>query len=344
MGGAGLALPFNIPNNYRLNPALLGKNRQGFNFEWPSVGYSTEGVSFNDIRDLLGNVNEGAISVSELRQYGLDFGRRTNFFGANLGLGFTVSGFAAFGFGEAAVETIPNEALRQYDGGNTVPAGSQLDAYGLGYYTIGAAFGRSIPVKEGDLSVGATLKSVRGYYAHKKAVYVSGQGSDIDANIGNGSAIPAGQDTINESGFGADLGFLYSPAGTRLLPHFGLVIENAIRPRMRFDREAPGTAALDDPNAVLRQDDIDPFRTSVNIGAGAFVTDNIMVAVDWIDVTNNAKKRQLALGAEFVVSNSFGAGVGYNSKQGFSIGVNVFGLYLSVADKRTTNVGYGFRF
>lgn len=331
MGGAGLALPVDAANNFRLNPALLAYAPKGLSVSYPSVQLKLDGLSVGDLNDYFGNIKDGGLDSDKLIKFANKFGSRRHDLGLNGSLGLLGGGFALTGMGEAVVSTLPNATLQSSVGSGTPANGSQLDGYGLGYYGYGLSYGNTVPVPEGGLSIGANAHVVKAYYAHQIVSYTAG-----GVTSGPASGDVGGHSTVSDSGFGADLGFLYH---TKDMPnvHYGFVAENLIKPNIKFDRQ------LANSTTVLK-DDIDPFQTNFRAGVGATIGKNILLAADYLDLGNRTGNSQIALGAEYHFGSTLALRAGYNSKNSFSVGFSAFGLNVAFANNIPITIGAGFRF
>ncbi|CAN5637194.1 hypothetical protein BH11ARM2_BH11ARM2_36320 [soil metagenome] len=332
MGGAGLALPVDVAENIRLNPALRSFNR-GFKFDFPSLGYELDGVSISDLRDYAGNVNGGGLNDNNLVRYARQLGGRDTRYGFDAGIGFLVDGFSLMTYGQATVLGKPNQDLRNWSNAgslNNPPVGSQLDAYGLGYHTVDLGYGKPTSMKNGSLALGGTLRIINAYYGHK-IVRFDGAG----VNVANGAEVQ-GADTNSKSGVGVDVGAIYTVKSTPRT-HYGLVVQNLVEPSVRFDRQVADSAAV-------LGDNITPFKRAINVGVG-HITENgkWLLAADLIDLGNNAGRGSLALGAMYNVSRSFGVGAGYNSLTGLTLGFSLFGINVAFENQRP-RLEYEFKF
>jgi len=339
MGGAGLALPIDFSQSTRYNPALLGFGGRGVDFTFPQLGYRANGIDLGDIQDYLGDIGSGGLDVGRLNEFARRFGRRTSEFGVNGNAGISFGGFSFGGDGEAAVTMKPNAPLRAYNGSGNVPANAQLDAYGFGYYSLNAGYGGKVRVPNGRLALGGTVKSVTGYYAHKIAGNINGNTAPV-----NGADISGGSDTIRKSGVGFDLGAVYS---TEAMPnvYYGAVIENLVRPNVKFNRQLDGDNNLGGPGtAPVIANGVDPFKTVTSVGVGAMLGRNILVAADLYDIGNNAGRSEFRSGVEFQVARGFALSAGYNSRSAISVGVSVFGFSVTLAGRQPLTVGAAVRF
>lgn len=339
MGGAGLALPVDVFQNTRLNPALHGMGPKGFRLQYPQFGYRTDGLSVGDAADLVGDLTRGNDNEDLAVRLARRFGGARREFGAEAGLAFFGGGFALNGFGEVEGTSIPNDALSTFvnSGGdvNDAPLDAQLDAYAFGYYSVGVAYANAVRLPRATLSTGVRVKRVDAYYAHKKA-----QGPSIASNttggVVNGSNIPGDKDFLRDSSVGVDLGAVYSFDKIKGFT-VGAVVENFVQPTVRFASERPD-------NGGLRNDYVDPFRRALNLGTGYVYRRNLLFAADLIDVGNNAGRSELRTGVEVGLARSFAGRFGYNSRSGFTYGLAAGGFNIQLGGQLPVTVGTSVRF
>lgn len=339
MGGAGLALPVDVFQNTRLNPALHGFGPKGFRLQYPRFGYRTDGISAGEVTDLLADIGGGGIDDEFAIELAREYGGRRREFGAEAGLALFGGGFALSGYGEIGVTSIPNQVLRDFvnSGGDVdqAPLGAQLDAYTFGYYTVGVGYANAVQLPRATLATGITVKSVRGYYAHKK---VQGP-TDLNnpqASVDNGADITGGDDYLDQGALGVDLGAIYSFDRVKGLT-FGAVIENAIQPNVKFDSERPNDGPIVD-------DYVNPFKTAFNLGVGYQLRQNVLFAVDQIDVGNRAGRSEFRAGVELGLSRQFAARAGYNSRTGLTYGAAIGGFNIQLGGQAPLTIGTAVRF
>ena len=340
MGGAGIALPLDVYQTHRLNPALLGFAGRKFRVGVPYVGYHTDNVSLGTVNDLIGDVNNGAVSDDQVVRIARKYGSDVKELGINGGGGFSYGGFALSGRVEANVRSVPNQVFRDFlatgdDDYNNAPLNSRVDAYGLGFYEGTASYGHEIPIgkRKDRLSLGASVRAVTAYYAHKIAdvtAIATGNG------VRNGSELSnASDDVIQRSGVGADFGALVS-LGSVPNAYFGLSVRNAIEPDVTFVRTAPDT---DFP--LMR--DLRPFRRQIGVGA-ALVKKRYLAALDVVDLGNHADAQAVRLGAEYSINKLFAVRAGYDSRAKFSVGVSIYGINAALNANGTTSIVQQIRF
>lgn len=341
MGGAGLALPVDVFQNSRLNPALHGYGTRSFRFQFPQFGYRTDGISVSDVTDLGRRLSSGsgneALAIRLARQYG----ERRRDFGVAANAAVFGGGFTAFGEGEASVASRPNAVLRQFiaSGANpdNTPLDAQLDAYGFGYYSFGVGYANAVNLPRARFSTGIRVKQVRGYYAHKIANGPS-IANNTTGGVGNGTDIPGNENTVDARGVGVDLGGIYSDQRLKGFT-FGAVIENAVQPNIRFASQAPA-----DEGGAIRRGFVNPFRTAFNTGVGYMYRENILGALDLVDLGNRAGRSELRAGIEVGLSRAFAARAGYNSRTGFTYGIAAGGFNLQLGGTSPVTIGTTVRF
>ena len=335
MGRAGLALPGDTINQGRINPAIYGLAPSGFRFQFPRFSFRLDGIGVGDLNDVIGEANNGGIDASKLSDIAREFGDENIQFGAGAGLGLFFGGLAIDFNGDALVAGLPNATLQNWvntGAAGNVPIGSRLDAYGLGQYEIGFGYGKRFNTAgSADVSVGVRAKIVRSYYSHRFA-----DANSIQNNL-DGTLAPemGGNDVLDESGFGLDLGFVASSSKTQGL-FFGATIENLLEPKTTFQSTLP--------NGIPGTDTIQPYQRTVNLGVGYLAPKNFHVAADLVDVFNGAGGKEFRAGAQWNVSKGFALRGGYESRAGFTFGVGLGGFNLALGGNSAGQLGYALRF
>ena len=338
LAGTGIALPLDVYETHTVNPALLGLASRRFHFGVPFVGYHTQRISLGQVNDLIGQTSGSNISDDEILKLARKYGGDTKELGVNGGVGFSAGGFALSGRVETLVSSIPNAPLRAFlasgdDDYKNTPIESRLDAYGLGYYEGDASYGRAFRLKKGDVvSLGANVRAVTAYYAHKVA---DGQAIAQNGDVRNGSEITSDDDFVRRSGVGVDLGGVGS---LHTLPnaYFGFAVRNLVEPNVAFVRSRPDT---DFP--LTR--DLRPFRRQVGLGA-SYVKERYLVAADLVDVGNHAGVGGFRVGAEYALNRLFAVRAGYDTRKRFTAGVSVYGVNAAIASDGTTSIISALRF
>ena len=337
MGGAGLALPIDIGNNYRMNPAFLGFMSKAPTLQWPSVGYKLDGINISNLRDVVGNINHGALDASGILTLARNYADSPKAVAFNGNLGVRFNGFAFGASGEAGVNSIPNAALQTWaqNGGNVnnVPANARLDAYGFGYQQYEVGYGSSMKTKVGKLTIGANLRQIKAYYAHKFADGTTIQNNST-SGVQNGSGLTS--DFATKQSTGVDLGMLYNFPNVKNF-FVGGLIQNAIEPNIKFNYEPPGGGNPIIPNGF------DPYKRNFNVGVG-YIQGRLLAAADWIDLGNHAGNQQLRYGAELAISKSTFLRAGYNSQTAFTYGLSINGFNIQLGGKSPLTLTSVIRF
>ena len=341
MAGAGLALPLDIGNNHRLNPAMLGYAQARLSFQYPEFGYHLDGITLSDLQNKFGNLGQGGVDSNKLISIAQTLGDGQKTIGVDASLGIEFGGFSLDGDGSANITTVPTQALvADTKAGSLTNLNDQLDAYGLTDYEVGASYGHLIPTTTGHLSIGATLKSVTAYYAHQ---YVNG--STITTGSGSTIAAPemGGADYLKQSGVGADLGLLYD-SGKNSNVYYGMTITNFIEPNISFTHFVPVTDPNSGATTETQSNNIDPFRRTFNLGVGGVVNGKILLAADYYDIFNQNDNGQLRLGAEYAFGHGFALRGGYNTTTGFTVGFSVLGINFAYASNSELSAALGVKF
>jgi hypothetical protein len=333
MAGAGLALPGDGAHPGGFNPAALAGAR-GWRLGVPSGGYHIRGLTLTALREeLRGGEGQTGIDRDRLADFALRYGNEETRFGANASLAVGWSQFAVSFGGEATAGTIPNESLRAWAAAGSAglpPEESRLDGFGFAFTALDLSAAHHLrPTPQGDLSVGARVRSIRSYYSHHFVTaeqIVTGEGSVRAPEMGD-------EDVLTRSGLGVDLGAIFSPLGDSAV-HYGLVIENAIQPSTGFE----GTAA---DGSVRR---IDPFRTSVHTGVAWRQGDSTWIALDWNDLGNHTGRSAVRGGIEVQLAPQWALRIGYSSGERWSFGLSLGGVHLAVSREAPLMVTTGIRF
>ncbi len=337
MGGAGLALPFDIGNNYRMNPAFLAFGPKAPTLQWPQFGFKLNGISFGDVSDVVGKLSNGGLDSDGVLTLARDYANSNKVVAVNTDFGVQFAGFAIGVRGELGINSRPNQQLQNWAaaGGDTsnVDLGSRLDAYGYGYQQVDIGYGNTVKTKAGKLSIGFNGKRVKSYYAHKFADKDTIQNNDANG-VQNGSGIA--QDFAESSSYGMDIGLIYR------LPNaddvfFGAVIENFIEPGIVFPFEAPGGGSL------IAAGGFDPYKRTISAGFG-MSKGKLMMAADFIDLGNSAGRQEVRYGAELALTRGFAVRAGYNSRTAFSYGLSLGGLNVQIGGQAPLTLASVIRF
>lgn len=367
MAGVGIALPRFGSHSGRLNPAAYGMmNSKGFRIGWPTLALREKDITLSEVRDLIGTTSGGGIDSSGAKKLLQKFASQNRELGAITYFGLGGGNFEVSADVQLAAKSIPNATLQTWDNfvrntlginlddpnglqqalnelaKNAVNVGGQIldfannaagDVYGYGFASTNLSFG--VPVNttgQGKLSVGATARIVSAYYTHFSA---------NGMQIATSNEIPraqemAGQDVLHKTGFGMDLGGMYSlPNGGTV----GLVIHNLIRPAIKINGTGPrGPLAQIGP-----AQDVNPFKTAVSVGWGNDVNENFTYGVDWYDMSNATKNGELRMGVEYRMK-AFAVRAGYGTRLKGSVGFSVVGLDFNFSKEMPAYIGAAFRF
>ena len=337
MGGAGLALPVDIGNNYRMNPAFLAFGSKAPTLQWPSLGYKLDGISLGNVRDVVGSIDHGGLDASGILSLARNYADGPKAVGVNGSAGFRLGGFAIGASGEAGINSIPNAALQTWaqSGGsiNTLPPTAREDAYGFGYQQLEMAYGNSVRTTAGKFTIGANVRQIKAYYAHKFADSNTIINNDQNG-VQNGSGIVGNYATQN--GTGVDLGMLYNFPGNNEL-YLGGLIQNIIEPNIKFNYEPAGGGQAIIPGGF------DPFKRTFNVGLG-YVHSKLLMAADLVDIGNHSGGQQLRYGAEYQLGGNTYLRAGYNSQTAFTYGLSISGFNIQVGGKAPLSITSAIRF
>lgn len=337
MGGAGLALPFDIGNNYRMNPAFLAFGSKAPSIQWPQFGYKLNGISFGDVNDIVGKLSNGGLDSDGVLTLARTYANGDKTLAVNTDFGIRFAGLAIGARGEVGINSRPNQQLQNWAaaGGDTsnVDLGSRLDAYGYGYQQIEVGYGNTVKTKAGKLSIGFNAKQIKSYYAHKFADKDTIQNNN-SGGVQNGSGIA--NNFAESNSFGMDLGFIYRLPNVDDV-YFGAVIENFIEPGIAFPYEAPGGGQ------PITAEGFDPYKRALSLGFG-LNKGKLMMAADIIDLGNAAGRQEVRYGAELALSRGFALRAGYNSRTAFTYGLSLGGLNVQVGGQAPLTLASVIRF
>lgn len=335
MGRAGLAVPYDWVYSGRMNPAIYGLAPTEFRFQIPGLSYRLKGLSYSELRDFAGSVNDGGVDSDKLSSLARTLGDENVEFGAGLASGLFIKGLMVDFEGSAVATTRPNAELQtwvQSGSSGAVPANARLDAYGVGGYETGFAYGRRLNTPgDYDVSVGARFKVVRSYYSHNfvdsASIQTSG-GSNLATEMN-------GNSHLSDTGYGLDFGLVSSSSKTEGL-FFGAVIENLIQPKVTFDGTLPGGS----PDVS----EIRPYSRKFNLGTGYMTPNKFLLAADFYDVFNGGGAQEFRAGTEFKSTSWFAVRGGYASRSGFTMGVGLGDFNLSLGSNMASQFSYSLRF
>lgn len=320
MGGAGLAVIRRPTAQSFQNPAVIAYV-QGFRFGAGNIDTTARGASLSRLLDDLevqqGSAADIATAAGLLRKYAREDTRLliTGDFGIIAsGVGISVGGIVD-------ARLLPNAPLQNWartDGNPiNIPANARADVIAVGVVSLpDITTGVRLPSPQGDLAVGVRLRNLKLYYTH----YFADQ-AQLQAGQ-NATRAPElqGRDYREFSATGVDLGFLWRPTGNQTYT-LALVVENFVEPNIRFQAT--------DRNG---QDfNFKPLKRTYNAGVAVELETGSLIAVDFIDIGNNAGKGEIRLGYEQRLGR-IALRTGYASKTGWTAGLGIGGFNLAYSD------------
>lgn len=322
MGGAGLAVIRRPTAQSFQNPAVIAYV-QGFRISAGNIDTTSEGASLSNLIDDLelrqGSVADLATAAGLLRRYAREDTRLliTGDFGIIAsGVGISVGGIID-------ARLLPNAPLQNWarTDGNiaNIPANARGDVIAVGVVSLpDITTGVRLPSQQGDLAVGVRLRNLKFYYTH----YFADQ-AQLQAGQ---AATPApelqGRDYLERSATSVDLGFLWRPTGGQNYT-LALVVENFVEPNIRFQ-------ATDRNGTVFN---FKPLKRTYNVGVAIELETGSLIAIDFVDIGNNASKGEIRMGYEQRVWRGFALQGGYASKTGWTVGMRAGGFNIAYSDK-----------
>jgi hypothetical protein len=336
LAGAGLALPYDSGAVVH-NPAIFARKRHAARLRGPNLDYYTRGLSFGAFQDIYGSLEDGALETENFGTLARRFAENRKEIGVSGSIGATLGGLYIGYRAEGSASTIPNQELEDWADQSGDPAtlsttyaGAGLEGFGYAFESV--EFGYGVPVQQpsGTWNVGAKVKNVRAFYTH-----VIANAATIQSG-GEGAPGPemGGDDVLQGTGVGADLGFQYTPQTTKNF-HFGGVIENIVRPSVGFDQAAPETGDLKHFN---------PFNTALSLGVAYVPDEKFMAAADYIDITNSANRSGLRVGAEYRFRKHLAVSAGVNTRDTWIIGADIGGVFVTFSGRNKLWLGQGLKF
>lgn len=320
MGGAGLAVIRRPTAQSFQNPAVIAYV-QGFRFGAGNIDTTARGASLSRLLDDLevqqGSAADIATAAGLLRKYAREDTRLliTGDFGIIAsGVGISVGGIVD-------ARLLPNAPLQNWartDGNPiNIPANARADVIAVGVVSLpDITTGVRLPSPQGDLAVGVRLRNLKLYYTH----YFADQ-AQLQAGQ-NATRAPElqGRDYREFSATGVDLGFLWRPTGNQTYT-LALVVENFVEPNIRFQ-------ATDRNGQTFN---FKPLKRTYNAGVAVELETGSLIAVDFIDIGNNAGKGEIRLGYEQRLGR-IALRTGYASKTGWTAGLGIGGFNLAYSD------------
>jgi hypothetical protein len=355
MGGAGIALTDDLSTASVINPAAAAANGARFRFIFPSFDLNTRGASLSDLRDRTSNVSGGGTddALELARTFGraptvLNVGFVTGFAG---GVGLTAEGEAqglinpgrnfsdwvGAGLPETAADLQANVAqfsdaqlqadilAATLDGTltnaevtnittNYLTTGTNVQAKLL-YSVPSINFGTGFDTKGGKLWVGTKMRWLQG----ETHTWTMQQKAGVTDRISL-EAVEDQTKRTDDSGFGADLGFVFQPENS--IMQFGMVINNAIEPNL---------AGI-------------PTPSMLSLGMASQPNARLRYAVDLVNI-NKAynEKTRLRMGAEWTITRNLQLRAG-NSGEGWTYGFGIFGMNFAFSDDAPNMISRALRF
>jgi hypothetical protein len=356
MGGAGLALIDDASTSSIINPAAAAAVGTKFQFVFPSMDVHTRGATFNDVTDRTSELFSGESDDAwKLLQ---DFGEEQTTINVGFVTGFTGAfGITAEGEGQALITPsatfsewcragLPTTAAELQaavednsitdttvvNAINTALADSTINGtdaadianafmgdtkiVGRFVYSLPAInLSRGFDAKSGKLWLGTRMRWLN---SETHTWYV-----DQDDSTTDEIDIEADEDEsqyYEDSGLGADVGFIYQPKGKLL--QYGMVINNFLDAKLK---------GIDTPRMV-------------SIGVASQPNDRWKFAADLVNI-NKAydESTKLRMGAEFSVAKNLALRAGY-SGDAFTYGVGFMGLNVAFSDDAPNMISRVLRF
>ncbi len=306
MGGAGLASG-DASEGAALNPALLADAGARMGIEWPTITTTFAGGSYADAFRLVGNP---VLSAGDAANFATTLGSQNITMDASGSVGLLLPNSDFRANAALRVKILPNAAFQDWEQhGGTLSPDARADAVGVGmanWPSFGMGFYLPVnPQTTGMVAMGMRFKRTQVYYTH----YI------IDAaTVAGGAPTLApemqGMDSRRTTSFSADLGFTYMPANTTHM-RYAFVIDDLVQPK---------TIQFPGPTPAFLPADRQVLPRSYSLGT-AYVDDNLTLAADWVDLSGAYDRPQIRLGIETRLPNNLALRGGYNSTDGFTVGV-----------------------
>ena len=328
MGGAGLAVVDNPTATGAINPAAYALKSPGFRLLFPGVDFRMEGTSLSDLMDVARDVQdakgESAIALAR------ELGKRNTKVEVGAYAGFIAGPVAITADGQAAAELVPSDGFKSWaNSESSVDWVAELGDLGLAgiqdkYHAD--VTGRAL-VSLPSVGVGFKIPNGRGLCAGLRVKFLRStvryqrvQPSDVDlTGQPEFEAVPqpGEPEEVEDSGLGADVGFIYQTPGSKVQLTTALVLSNLIRPNL----EGVGLERMISAGAALR------------------LSNKLLLAGDLVNI-NGAYDRntQLRLGAELSPVRWFALRAGYSGGD-FTFGLGLGGLNIAVSKDTPLIVG-----
>jgi len=322
MGGAGLAVIRRPTAQSFQNPAAIAYVR-GFRIGAGNIDTTSQGASLSDLIDDLefrqGSVADLTTAAELLRRYAREDTRLvlTGDFGMIArGVGISVGGIID-------ARLLPNAPLQNWartDGNiNNIPANARGAIIAVGIVSLpDITTGVRLPSEQGDLAVGVRLRNLKFYYTH----YFADQAQLQAGQTATRAPELQGQDYLERTATSVDLGFIWQPTGDQNYS-LALVVENFVEPNIRFQAT--------DRNGNLFN--FKPLTRTYNAGVAIELETGSLIAVDFIDIGNNAGKGEVRMGYEQRLGRGFALQGGYASKTGWTVGMRAGGFNIAYSNR-----------
>jgi hypothetical protein len=302
------------------NPAAIAYVR-GFRINISNLDLSTQGATMNDLLDDLkfeqGSITNPDRGAELLRKYARDDTRLV----LTAGAGIFMKGMAITAGTIVDARLLPNEPLRNWartsGDPNQIPDNSRGDIIAVAALSLpDVTTGMHLPIPNGELAVGVRVRRLQLFYTHyfADAKLLRAGGESFRApELGD-------RDFLEHTATGVDLGFLWKPSKKQ--PYtFALVAENLVEPNIRFD-------ATNRNGETFR---FKPLKRVYHVGMGAEMNTGTLLALDMIDVGNNAGRGEVRLGLEQRIG-TLALRTGYASKTGWTAGLGFGGFNIAYSE------------
>ncbi len=356
MGGAGLALIDDASTSSIVNPAAAAAVGTKFQFIFPSMDVHTRGATFNDVTDRTSELFSGDDDDAwKLLQ---DFGEQQTTINVGFVTGFA-GAFGVTTEGEAQALITPSSTFSEWCRAGLPTTAAELQAAVTNNTITNAAMVNAINTALTDSTINGTdaadianafmgdTKIVGRFVYSLPAINLSKgfntQGGKlwlgtrmrwlnsethtwyVDQNDSTTDEIDieATEDTtqnFEDSGLGADVGFIYQPKGALL--QYGMVINNFLDAKLK---------GIDTPRML-------------SAGIATQPNDRWKFAADLVNI-NHAydEDTKLRVGAELSVNKSLALRAGY-SGDSFTYGVGIFGLNVAFSNDAPNMISRVLRF
>ncbi len=321
MGGAGLAVLRRPSAQVFQNPAIaayIARPRAS-----GTVDFNSRGASVRNLLDDLEVRQGSAANINTAAGLLRNYARQDTQLQALGDLGVIANGVVVSVGGIVDARLLPNDALRNWartDGNPlNLPANARADLIAVSVISLpDVAAALRLPSEQGDLAVGVRLRNLKFYYTHYTANQVQLQAG------GAATRAPElqGRDYLERSTVGVDLGFLWRPTGDQTYT-LALVVENFIEPNIRFQ-------ATDRNGQVFN---FKPLKRTYNAGVAVELETGSLIAIDFVDVGNNAGRGEIRLGYEQRLTRRLALRTGYASRTGWTAGLGIGGFNIAYSNQ-----------